>query len=82
MGLVGLGLEKVSQHFLVPKHEIVPEDKVNEVLAKYGSDIEKLPRILKDDPAIVEIGAKKGDVIKITRNSPTAGKSIYFRVVE
>ncbi|MFH1224972.1 MAG: DNA-directed RNA polymerase subunit H [Candidatus Diapherotrites archaeon] len=69
-------------HFLVPKHEIVPEARIDEVLKRYSSSKEKLPQILKNDPALEEIGAKKGDIIKITRNSPTAGKAIYFRVVD
>ena len=68
-------------HFLVPKHEIVPEDKVEDILKKYGTTVKNLPRILKDDPAALEIGARKGEVIKITRNSPTAGTSVYFRLV-
>ncbi len=74
-------MDRVAQHFLVPKHEIVQEDKVSEVLAKFGSTIQSFPKISPDDPAIVEIGAKKGDLVKITRTSQTAGKAIYFRVV-
>lgn len=71
----------VSKHFLVPKHEIVPKEREQELLARLGADKKLLPRILLSDPAVIEIGAEKGDVIKITRKSPTAGKSIYFRVV-
>ena len=76
-----MGLERVADNFLVPKHEIVPEDKVQEVLEKFGSTLDRFPQISKDDPALEEIGGKKGDLIKITRNSHTGGKSIYFRVV-
>jgi len=76
-----LGLEKVAEHFLVPKHEIVPEEKLEELFKKYGSREEKFPRILKDDPAVEEIGAIKGDIVKITRASPTSGITVYFRVV-
>ncbi|HIH09931.1 MAG TPA: DNA-directed RNA polymerase subunit H [Candidatus Diapherotrites archaeon] len=76
-----IGLDKVGEHFLVPKHEIVPDEKVKEVVAKFGSTLDSFPKIVADDPAIVEIGAKRGDLIKITRKSPTAGTSIYFRVV-
>ncbi len=76
-----MGLEKVAEHYLVPKHEIVQEEKVKEVVAKFGASIEKFPQILADDQAAIEIGAKKGDLIKITRKSHTAGTSIYYRVV-
>lgn len=79
---IALVLDRVAQHFSVPKHEIVPEDKVKEVLDKFGSSsLDRFPQVLSDDQAIVEIGAKKGDLIKITRKSQTAGTSIYFRVV-
>ena len=80
--LVGLGLDRVAQHHFVPKHEIVPLERIKEVLEKYGSSFEKFPKILRDDTAVIEIGAKKGDLIRITRHSPTAGKAIYYRVVE
>ncbi|HLC93381.1 MAG TPA: DNA-directed RNA polymerase subunit H [archaeon] len=79
--LIGLVLDRVAQHFLVPKHEIVQDDKVKEVVEKFGSPLTSFPRVDPDDSAIIEIGAKKGDLIKITRNSHTAGKTIYFRVV-
>ncbi|MFH1390731.1 MAG: DNA-directed RNA polymerase subunit H [Candidatus Diapherotrites archaeon] len=81
MGLEKSGLEKVGNHFLVPKHEIVPEEKVEEILKKFGSTADQFPQLLKDDPAVEEIGGKKGDFIKITRSSQTAGISVYYRVV-
>ena len=33
------------------------------------------------DPAILGLGVKPGDMIKITRSSPTAGESLYYRYV-
>ncbi len=71
----------ITEHVLVPKHEIVPKERVKEVLEAYGADINQLPQILKTDPVIAEIGAKKGDLIKITRKSRTAGKAVYYRIV-
>jgi len=76
-----LAIELVADHYLVPKHEIVPKEKQEEILVKYGIDTEKLPEINKEDPAVSEINARIGDIIKITRKSPTAGKAIFFRVV-
>ena len=76
-----MALKKLSEHRLVPKHDILPKEKVDEVLAKYGIQLLKLPTILKDDPLAKELKAERGDLIRIVRKSPTAGESIYFRVV-
>ena len=73
---------KITDHFLVPKHEIVPKEKAADLLKQFGLNVDKLPQILLEDPIIQEIGAKRGDLIKLTRKSHTAGESVYFRVVD
>jgi len=79
--LVSKKNESLLNHVLVPPHEIIPEKEAEEIIKKFGLKKEKFPQILKTDPVIEEIGAKKGDLIKVTRNSLTAGKSIAYRVV-
>jgi len=54
---------------------------VQEVLELFCARKDSLPRFLEDDPVVKEIGAKPGDLVRITRNSLTAGTSIYYRVV-
>ncbi len=71
----------ISKHILVPKHEILSEEEVKKLLEKYNITKSQLPKILASDPMVKKIGAKVGDVIKITRKSPTAGESIFYRVV-
>lgn len=71
----------VLKHELVPQHEILPEEEANELLKKFNVTRGQIPKILVSDPAAKKIGAKIGDVVKITRNSKTAGKSIFYRVV-
>ena len=74
--------EFILQHNLVPEHIILSEEEKKEVIEKYaGGDPYKLPYILVSDPVVQAIGAKPGDVIKIIRKSPTAGVSIYYRLV-
>jgi len=34
-----------------------------------------------NDPAILELNTEKGDIIEIIRDSPTIGKSFFYRVV-
>ena len=71
----------VTENFLVPKHDILTPDEIKEVLEKYKISINQLPRISEDDVVVKEIGANVGDILKITRQSLTAGVSFYYRLV-
>lgn len=68
-------------HFLVPKHVRLPKAQADQLLEKLGISIEQMPVILTTDPAVREIHAKENELIKIIRDSPTAGKTIYYRRV-
>jgi DNA-directed RNA polymerase subunit H len=56
-------------------------EEAKQVLEKHHCKSIELPLIFVDDPAIVGLGVKPGDMIKITRNSATAGESFYYRYV-
>jgi len=71
----------IFKHKLVPKHEIISKKEAEELLKKYRVKPWKLPLINVSDPAAKMIGAKPGDILKITRESPTAGKAIAYRYV-
>jgi len=71
----------LSSHTYVPKHEIMTKKDSLEVLEKYHCKPTELPLILVSDPAIMRLGVKPGDMIKITRKSATAGESSYYRYV-
>ena len=71
----------VTKHELVPKHEVLTKEEKEELLRKYGITIKELPRILSSDPAIRNLNAKVGDVIKITRKDEIIGENVYYRVV-
>ncbi|MFA6048812.1 MAG: DNA-directed RNA polymerase subunit H [Candidatus Micrarchaeia archaeon] len=71
-------------HFLVPEHSIATEDELKKLYADFQTSEDKLPHILDSDPAIAELGAKAGDVIRCARQSPVTGKieNYYRRVIE
>jgi len=71
----------IFEHELVPKHEILTKEEVEELLKKYRIKPYQIPRIKASDPAAKMIGAKPGDIIKIIRKSPTAGRSVAYRYV-
>jgi len=68
-------------HQLIPKHEVMSENELKSVLNHYAIEKEQLPKIKVVDPVIQEIGAQVGEVVKITRNSQTAGEAFYYRLV-
>ncbi len=72
---------RLQDHILVPKHEVLSKEEAEELLKILGISKEQLPKIKATDPIVKEIGAKPGDIIKITRDSLTAGKSVFYRLV-
>lgn len=71
----------IFQHKIVPKQEILSEQEKNELLMKFKVQPYQLPQISSVDPTVKAIGARPGDVLRITRRSPTAGEHIAFRYV-
>jgi len=71
-------LTLAPDHIYVPKHEVMTRKEAEGVLEKYHCKATDLPLIFVNDPAIIAIGVKPGDMIKITRKSATAGESFYI----
>ena len=71
----------IFESYLVPKHEIMDEDQKTKLMQELNIIPKQLPIIKIDDPAIKSLNPKTGDVIKVTRKSPVAGKCLYYRVV-
>ena len=67
---------------LVPTHEIMTEDEIADEFSDVEYDFKDLPKIRSEDPVVKAIGAKPGDVLRITRESQTAGVFVTYRIVE
>jgi len=72
--------KSLLSHFLVPKHEILAKSKEEEVITSLGIRREDLPKIKASDPQVKILGAKPGDIIKITRTDATK-ENLYYRLV-
>lgn len=71
----------IFEHALVPFHEILTEKEKNLLLAQFKVKPYQMPQVKSGDPAVKAIGAKPGDILKITRKSVTAGEHITYRYV-
>ena len=71
----------ILKHEYVPSHEILPKKDSKELLEKLKIKKEQLPVIVITDPVIKNLNAKSNDIIKIVRHSPTAGETVYYRLV-
>jgi len=71
----------IFKHQLMPEHRILNEDEKKAILEKYKITEKQLPKILVTDPAILAIGGNVRDIVEITRKSPVAGETKYYRVV-
>lgn len=70
-----------KKHVLMPKHTKLSDKEIQKLFSTYKITFSELPKIMKNDPALHELDAKEGDVIKIVRKSVTSGTSTYYRGV-
>ncbi|MHB8632676.1 MAG: DNA-directed RNA polymerase subunit H [Thermoplasmatota archaeon] len=71
----------VLNHVNVPLHEVLSDEEASALLGTYGIVREQLPKIKNTDPAAKVIGAQAGNILRITRRSPTAGVATAYRLV-
>ena len=63
------------------------DSEIEEELGDADFEIENLPKIKIDDPVVEDmqsrdINVKEGNILRITRDSQTAGTFVTYRIVE
>ena len=74
-------LFNVLDHEMQPTFRILSNDEKQEIMKRYNIVKDKeFPDISRFDPVSQAIGVRPGQLIEITRSSPTAVKSLYYRI--
>ncbi len=71
----------VFKHAYVPLHEILTDEEKKEISEKFHAEPFQFPWIRSTDPISIILGAKPGDVLRVTHKSETAGKYLSYRYV-
>ena len=71
----------ITKHTLVPKHRRLSTDEKNEIMKKYKTPLKNYPLISHQDAVSRYYAFVPGELIEITRDSPTTGIYVTYRYV-
>jgi DNA-directed RNA polymerase subunit H len=72
---------QIFDHDFVSKHELLTLEEKEKFLEECKVKAYQLPRINASDPAIIAVGGNPGDIVRVIRNSTTAGKYVAYRYI-
>jgi DNA-directed RNA polymerase subunit H (RpoH/RPB5) len=77
-----LFITDIRNHVMVPKHEICTEGEKDIIMRdNFITEISQFPKIKFNDPQVILLDGKPGQLVRIIRRDPATGNSIYYRII-
>lgn len=73
--------KELLTHILMPEHSKLTDKEKEELFQKYNISLRELPKIFKNDPALLSLDVKENDVIKIVRKGEGNQSAVFYRGV-
>ena len=75
-------LINITKHILVPKHSILNDSEKKDLLTKYSIKRDtQLPKLYITDPIAKYYGCRKGNIVKVLRDSVASTSYLTYRIV-
>lgn len=71
----------ITEHVCCPQFTVLTSQEIEELLLSYNVKKKELPKQYDIDPISRYLYIKRGQVIRIIRNSETTGQSVAYRIV-
>ncbi len=71
----------ITEHVCCPEFTVLTTQEIDELLLSYNVKKKELPKQYDIDPISRYLCIKRGQVVRIVRNSETTGQSVAYRIV-
>jgi DNA-directed RNA polymerase subunit H (RpoH/RPB5) len=72
----------LMEHYASPQYEVLTKNEITDFLDSYQVKKIKLSKMFQSDPASRYLYLKKGQIVRILRNSNISGLSIAYRIIK
>lgn len=71
----------LTDHVCCPQVQVINNNEVDELLKSYGAKRKDLPKQFDLDPLSRYLFLKRGQIIRVIRNSEITGQSVSYRII-
>lgn len=71
----------ITEHVCCPEFIVLENEELNEILEVYNAKRKDLPKQFDSDPMSRYLFLRRGQAVRVIRNSETTGQSVAYRII-